>query len=143
MERKMRTIPQIDKDITANRKQLRRLEKIDTMSAASWQDAWDRHPDLNARERDLYLERGLAQQARDEAQYKTAMRIQRSTKAKQQKKSAAKFRAQVAVEKAAPDMLAALKMFVAWDDNTHDTSPSEQHKMAMAAARQAIKRAVA
>ena len=76
----MRTIAQIDKDIAANHRQMRRLEKIDLCSAASWQAAWDKHPDLRARDDALYLERGDAQQARDEAAYKAAMRARRQTK---------------------------------------------------------------
>lgn len=76
----MRTIAQIDKDIRANHKQMRRLEKIDLYSAASWQDAWDKHPDLRAREDALYLERGIAQQARDEAAHKLAMQQARKAR---------------------------------------------------------------
>jgi hypothetical protein len=80
----MRTVTQIDKDITANHRHLRRLERIKPMSAASWQAAWDKHPDLWERERALYLERGLAQKARDETAAKvTRRRASRPIKYKQ------------------------------------------------------------
>lgn len=39
------------------------------------------------------------------------------------------------------DLLAALKMFTAWADDTHDTSPAAQHDAAMVSARAAIARA--
>jgi hypothetical protein len=76
----MRTIPQIDKDITAIRRQLQRLEKIDTMSAASWQNAWDKHPDLLAKENAFYRERYEAQLVRDEKAYKAGMVTARRVK---------------------------------------------------------------
>lgn len=40
---------------------------INTLSARSWQDAWDRHPNLRAQETELFRQRGIAQQVRDEA----------------------------------------------------------------------------
>lgn len=54
-------IKQIDKAIDAIRGELCRLEQIDKFSAASWQRAWDRHPDLRDRETSLFRERGVAQ----------------------------------------------------------------------------------
>lgn len=42
---------------------------------------------------------------------------------------------------ASPDLLAALKMFIAWDDNSHGTAPAAQHNMAMEAARAALRKA--
>lgn len=63
----MRTIQQIDRNIDGITALLERLETIDPMSAEFWQDAWDNHPDLSVQNDALYLERGIAQQARDEA----------------------------------------------------------------------------
>lgn len=40
---------------------------------------------------------------------------------------------------AAPAMLAALRMFLAWDDNGHGTAPAAQHDAAMKAAKAAVK----
>jgi len=62
----MRLIAQIDKDINAVHRQLRRLEKIDTLSAASWQNAWDKHPDLHEKAAALYRERDKAQCIEDD-----------------------------------------------------------------------------
>ncbi len=106
----MRTIAQIDKDITAVHKHLRRLEKINTMPAASWQKAWDKHPKLRAKETKLYRERGEAQQVRDAKAAKEAVRVARIDNAKQRKESAAKFKAEKALEAAAPKMLAVLRL---------------------------------
>ncbi len=105
----MRTIQQIDKDIDAVHKQLRRLEKITLTSATSWQRAWDKHPKLHAKEKALYRERGNAQQIRDEKAGKEATRNTRRENAKIRKESAAKFKAQRAIEAAAPELLSALK----------------------------------
>lgn len=54
-------IAQIDLAIDRIHRKLRRLETIDPMSAESWQNAWDRHPDLHQQEHDLYRLRGIAQ----------------------------------------------------------------------------------
>lgn len=63
----MRTIGQIDADITSLRKVLIRQRPIrDTTSAAHWQRAWDAEPQLAARHSALFLERGQAQLIRDE-----------------------------------------------------------------------------
>lgn len=59
-------ISRIDQEIDGVHRELRRLESIDRLSAQSWQRAWDKHPELHARERDLYRQRGVAQQERDE-----------------------------------------------------------------------------
>jgi hypothetical protein len=56
----MRKISDIDRAIKRNRRELLKREIVDTQSAASWQDAWDRHPRLWKRECDLFLERDLA-----------------------------------------------------------------------------------
>ena len=77
MQTAPRSIPKIDKDINAIHRQMRHLEKIDTSSAASWQDAWEKHPDLHEQKRALYRERGAAQQIRDEKAHKIAMRERR------------------------------------------------------------------
>lgn len=61
----MTAISAIDKQIDAVRGELRRREKIRPLSVAGWQRAWDRHPDLREAERDLFLQRGLAQFERD------------------------------------------------------------------------------
>jgi hypothetical protein len=74
-----RTIQAIDKDITANRRELRRLHPIaDPYSAACWQAARDAYPDLDARDHALYLERGLAQQERDEMEWQALLKANRS-----------------------------------------------------------------
>ena len=58
-------IRKIDTAIDAIRSDLRRRERIDINSAESWQRAWDRHPDLRGKERDLFAQRGIAQIERD------------------------------------------------------------------------------
>lgn len=77
-----RQISEIDRDITTIHKELRRLEKIKPFDAASWQAAWDKHPDLWERERALYRERGAAQKVRDDAAYRLAMAGKRSAAAR-------------------------------------------------------------
>ncbi len=49
--------------------------------------------------------------------------------------------ANAALIAASPDLLAALKMFVAWDEDSHGTAPAAQHDAAMKAAKAAVKRA--
>lgn len=78
----MRQIAEIDRDINATTRQLRHLERVNVMSAESWQNAWDKHPDLENRFRALYLERGLAQRERDEKAHKMVMREQRARRYK-------------------------------------------------------------
>ena len=98
-----REISRIDKDINAVRKQLRRLEKINPMSAASWQDAWDKHPELHAQEKMLYGERYEAQMVRDAAAYKAAMVTKRRENATFRQESAARFKADRAREAASAE----------------------------------------
>lgn len=51
----------IDKQIDKVRAELKRREpNLDEGSAQSWQDAWDKHPDLRQRENALFLGRDLA-----------------------------------------------------------------------------------
>jgi len=79
----MRTIAEIDTDITANMRELRRRHPIkNPLNAAHWQAARDAHPDLDARDHALYLERGLAQQEQDQRSYDAAMKVRRSDSAK-------------------------------------------------------------
>ena len=63
-------IVQIDRQIDANRRELKARETFDRFSSEGWQAAWDKHPDLHARECDLFRQRGEAQieQARIEAE---------------------------------------------------------------------------
>lgn len=84
-------IAAIDRKINFVRKQLRTPEKIDMYSAASWQDAWDKHPDLHAREKELFSQRGAAQLERDKKAYDAAMRVARS-----ERRVARNYRAPVA-----------------------------------------------
>lgn len=75
-------IAEIDKLIDANRAtMLRRLRFNPSLSAFDWQRAWDRCPDLYARERSLFRQRGIAQQARDEQDRKDWQREQRRQRA--------------------------------------------------------------
>lgn len=62
-----RSISAIDKDIDANHRELRRRRRVKQLCAESWQCAWDLEPELQARDHDLFRERGLAQRARDMA----------------------------------------------------------------------------
>lgn len=59
-------ISRIDREINANQRRLRQLEKINPHSPQSWQAAWDRQPALWAREQELFRSRGAAQRERDE-----------------------------------------------------------------------------
>lgn len=59
-------ISAIDRQIDANRAALiRRLGFAPQVSAAEWQRAWDRCPDLHQREHELYRQRGQLQRQRD------------------------------------------------------------------------------
>lgn len=62
---------------------------IDTLSAKSWQAAWDRNPGLRAQESDLFRQRGIAQQERDAAEHKAWMTAQRIERASRRKARAA------------------------------------------------------
>lgn len=55
------TISKLDVEITGVTRELRKRERIDRLSSASWQAAWDKHPDLHTRHSDLYRQRGEAQ----------------------------------------------------------------------------------
>lgn len=70
-------ISQVDRHIDENRHQLQRAEKISPFSAASWQKAWDKHPDLYARESAMFKQRGELQDLRD----RVDARAQRRTRA--------------------------------------------------------------
>lgn len=71
----------IDRQIDVTRWELHlRCPLIDTLSAASWQAAWDRNPQISARSDELYRQRGIAQQARDEAEHKTWQAQQRAAR---------------------------------------------------------------
>jgi hypothetical protein len=56
------TIDAIDLLIDANRRELYRRIRYLPQTAHEYQNAWDRNPDLHAREHDLYRQRGFAQQ---------------------------------------------------------------------------------
>lgn len=62
---------------------------IYTLSAKSWQAAWDRNPGLRAQEADLFRQRGIAQQERDAAEHKAWMTVQRIERASRRKALAA------------------------------------------------------
>lgn len=75
------TIRQIDRNIDGIRLELyRRGLRFNIYCSHGWQLAWDRNPDLAARNQTLFQLRGLAQLARDaaiEREYRTAQRRQR------------------------------------------------------------------
>lgn len=82
-------IDQIDRQINIVRWELHiRVPLIDTLSAASWQAAWDRHPDLSAREDALFRQRGIAQRERDEAEHRAWQRQQRQERAALRRRAA-------------------------------------------------------
>src|SRR5262245_7741878 len=70
-------ISKVDQQIDAIHAELNRREKIKALSAGSWQQAWDRHPDLRSAEQELFRLRGQLQIERDEAAAKMA-RAQKS-----------------------------------------------------------------
>ncbi len=78
----MQTIEQIDLQIDANRRVLMARVHCDpACSAQAWQNAWDRCPDLHARERALFVARGDAQAERDalaEKEYRKQRRTKRA-----------------------------------------------------------------
>lgn len=61
----MSAIGQIDKQIDLLHATLFALEKP-KMTAESWQAAWDRHPEMQKRDRELFAQRAAARQERDE-----------------------------------------------------------------------------
>lgn len=68
-------IAEVDRQIDANRAEIRSLVKIRPLSAGSWQRAWDKHPDLYARDRALFCRRGELQALRDAADAKAQRRF--------------------------------------------------------------------
>lgn len=78
----MRTIPQIDKDITAVAAQVTKLGGVKPRSAGGWQKLWDRFPELAAETKALYRERGAAQVVRDEAAYRASIQAARKARRK-------------------------------------------------------------
>ena len=70
-------IASIDRQIDQVRLALQTLEPVRIYSAGSWQAAWDRHPELRAREDELFTQRGALQQQRDAAAHKAAARTKR------------------------------------------------------------------
>lgn len=76
-------IAQIDRNIEGVRRELfRRVGRFNTLCIWGWHLAWNRNPDLHARQTELYRLRGLAQQERDaliEKEYRAAQRRQRAT----------------------------------------------------------------
>lgn len=76
-----RTITVIDKEINAVRKLLLTRQPVkDRLDASQWQAAWDAEPDLWARDRALWLERGEVQRIHMREAYKTAKkRLERAT----------------------------------------------------------------
>lgn len=78
-------IAALDQQIDAIHDELRRLEKIRPMSAASWQRAWDRHPDMQEKERALYVQRGQLQLARDAEDWKEAQKAANAERRKLRK----------------------------------------------------------
>lgn len=79
-------IAAIDRQVDQVTFQLCIVEDVDTLDAGSWQAAWDKHPDLDAKFRSLFSERGAAQQARDALEYKTRIRKARSARASKPRK---------------------------------------------------------
>lgn len=71
-------ISKVDQQIDAIHAELNQLEKINRLSAASWQRAWDRHPALRSSEQELFRVRGHLQTERDEAAAKMATAQKRS-----------------------------------------------------------------
>lgn len=74
-------IAQIDRQISQIHFGLEVLETIDPFSAASWQAAWDKHPEMQAQERELYRQRGVAQLERDNQEHRAAKAAERQVRA--------------------------------------------------------------
>jgi hypothetical protein len=72
----MNAISLIDQQIDGIYAQMRRSENPKP-NPESWQAAWDRHPELRARELELFQQRGVAQRARDERAAKMTARLPR------------------------------------------------------------------
>ena len=79
----MRSIQQIDRDITENRRELRKsVPRFNLLDVASWQRVREANPLFVAREDALFRERGEACSARDRAAYEALMRQRRSETSK-------------------------------------------------------------
>jgi hypothetical protein len=70
----------IDRKVDAIHRKMRRLETIDLYSAASWQAAWDKHPDLHSQEAELYRQRGNLQAQIAQAEYEATRKQKRTRK---------------------------------------------------------------
>ena len=77
-------IAEIDKAIDGVTRELRRRERVQLLSAASWQKAWDRHPALHDEYTALYVRRGFLQLVRDSAEHNAYLAEQRRDRAHQQ-----------------------------------------------------------
>lgn len=73
-------ISQIDKQIDAVHRELLSFGRFNTLSAADWQAAWDKHPDLRTRDLDLYRQRGVAQDASNALLAAAAMKAARAAR---------------------------------------------------------------
>lgn len=81
-------IRQIDRRIDGIRLEIyRRIGRFNTQSCLAWQAAWERCPDLQARDRDLYEQRGHLQTERDAALEREYRAEQRQSR-KQTRKAA-------------------------------------------------------
>lgn len=80
-------IRKIDRQIDAIRSELRSriTGKFSPTSAADWQVAWDRHPELRAQETALFRQRGELQLQRDNAWHEQEMRAARARRPAKQK----------------------------------------------------------
>jgi hypothetical protein len=86
-----RTIPQIDKDIDANRCMVVARERLTSaqhkrLSAHDWQAIRDRNPDFDRRDHELWRERGFAQLERDQREHDRIMGAARKARAPRPKK---------------------------------------------------------
>lgn len=79
-------IRQIDKQIDANQATLRNLLSKIPVTAADWQRAWDAHPALRDRNRELWVRRGNAQLERDKRAEEMASRERRTARTKPPRK---------------------------------------------------------
>lgn len=78
----------IDHQIDTIHSRLRSMERISALSAASWQRAWDKHPDLQQEERRLFLIRAelrAAQLEKEERGHRKRQRAERAAYRRQPK----------------------------------------------------------
>ena len=92
-----RTIPQIDKDITAlylaieaRHPEVRQTPRSwygpeYRAACARWQNAWNAEPELRSAKDELYRERGEAQLEHDKREYAAAMKQSRAARPKMKK----------------------------------------------------------